>query len=159
MIKQWLVAVFGAASIIVAAPVSSQQLAGFYAGAELGNADFGDDDDTAIKVLGGYQVNRNIAAEVAYSMLYDKGGAEVNALELVGIFSFPLQNQLSVFGKLGFANVDVETRFGSDDKTELTYGIGAQYDVSQRLGVRAGWQRYDTDDEVDLLSIGVVYRF
>ncbi|MCD6043721.1 MAG: OmpA-like transrane domain, partial [Burkholderiales bacterium] len=59
----------------------------------------------------------------------------------------------------GFANVDVETPGGSDDKTELTWGLGAQYDVSARLGVRAGWQRYETDEEVDLLSIGVVYRF
>jgi OOP family OmpA-OmpF porin len=152
-------AVAGAAAIIASPPAFSQQLAGFYAGAEVGNADFGSDDDTAIKVLGGYQVTPNVAAEVAYSMLYDKGGAEVNALELVGVGMFPLANQFSVFGKLGFARVEVETRFGSDDEIELTYGIGVQYAASPRLGIRGGWQRYDTDDEVDLLSIGFIYRF
>jgi OmpA-OmpF porin, OOP family len=156
---KWLMAFASAAAIIVSTPALSQQLAGFYAGAEVGNADFGSDDDTAIKVLGGYQVTRNVAAEVAYSMLYDKGGAEVNALELVAVGMFPLANQFSAFGKLGFARVEVETRFGSDDEVELTYGIGVQYDASPRLGIRGGWQRYDTEDEVDLLSIGFIYRF
>ena len=92
-------------------------------------------------------------------MLYDKGGAEVTALEVVGVGLFPVANQLSIFGKLGFANVDVETPGGSDDGVELTWGLGVQYDVSTRLGVRAGWQRYETDEEVDLLSVGVVWRF
>jgi OOP family OmpA-OmpF porin len=157
--KKWLVAVIGAAALALSAAASAQQLTGFYAGAEFGQADVGSDDDTAVKILGGYQVNRNFAAEVGYSMLFDKGGVEVTALEVVGIGLFPVANQLSIYGKLGFANVDVETPGGSDDKTELTWGLGAQYDVSARLGVRAGWQRYETDEEVDLLSIGVVYRF
>jgi OOP family OmpA-OmpF porin len=157
--KKWFVAVIGAAALALSSAASAQQLTGFYAGAEFGQADFGSDDDTAVKILGGYQVNRNFAAEVGYSMLYDKGGSEVTALEVVGIGLFPVANQLSIYGKLGFANVDVETPAGSDDKTELTWGLGVQYDVSARLGVRAGWQRYETDEEVDLLSIGVVYRF
>lgn len=157
--KNWLVAVCGALALALSASVPAQQMTGFYAGAEFGQADFGSDDDTAVKLLGGFQVTRNVAAEVAYSMLYDKGGAEVSALEVVGIGSFPLANQLSLFGKLGFANVDVETPGGSDDGIELTWGLGVQYDVSARLGVRAGWQRYETDEEVDLLSIGVLYRF
>jgi OOP family OmpA-OmpF porin len=157
--KKWLVAVVGAAALALSAAASAQQLTGFYAGAEFGQADFGSDDDTAVKLLGGFQVNRNFAAEVGYSMLYDKGGAEVTALEVVGVGLFPVANQLSIFGKLGFANVDVETPGGSDDGVELTWGLGVQYDVSTRLGVRAGWQRYETDEEVDLLSVGVVWRF
>jgi OOP family OmpA-OmpF porin len=157
--KKWLVAVVGAAALALSAAASAQQLTGFYAGAEFGQADFGSEDDTAVKLLGGYQVNRNFAAEVGYSMLFDKRGVEVTALEVVGIGMFPVANQLSIYGKLGFANVDVETPGGSDDKTELTWGLGVQYDVSTRLGVRAGWQRYETDEEIDLLSVGVVWRF
>jgi OOP family OmpA-OmpF porin len=157
--KKWLVAVVGAAALALSAAASAQQLSGFYVGAEFGQADFGSDDDTAVKLLGGFQINRNFAAEVGYSMLYDKGGSEVTALEVVGVGMFPVANQLSIYGKLGFANVDVETPGGSDDKTELTWGLGVQYDVSTRLGVRAGWQRYETDEEVDLLSVGVVWRF
>ena len=156
---KWLIAVFGAAALLASAPASAQQMAGFYAGAEVGQADVGNDDDTAIKVLGGYQFHTNLAAEVAYSMLFDKGGSEVNALEVVAVGLFPLANQFSLYGKLGLANVDVETPVGSDDKTELTFGLGVQYDASRQLGIRAGWQRYDTDEEVDLFSVGFVYRF
>ena len=37
--------------------------------------------------------------------------------------------------------------------------LGVQYDFTRNLGARAQWQRYDTDNEVDLLSVGIVYRF
>lgn len=158
--KKWLVAVLGATALAFsAAGASAQQLTGFYAGAEFGNADFGPDDDTAIKVFGGYQFHPNIAAEVAYSLLADQGSTEIKALEAVAVGTFPIANQLSVFGKLGLANINVEVGPFDDDETELTWGVGLQYDVSQRLGVRAGWQRYETDEEIDLLSIGVLYRF
>lgn len=157
--KKWLVAAFSAFALALSAGVSAQQLTGFYAGAEIGNADYGPDDDTAFKLFGGYQFHRNIAAEVAYSMLADQGSTEITALEAVVVGLFPIANQLSVFGKLGFANIEVDSGGSSNDDTELTWGFGVQYDISQRLGVRAGWQRYETDNEVDLMSIGVLYRF
>lgn len=160
MTRNWLVAVLGSAAMIVSAGVSAQQTApGWYIGADIGQADFGSEDDMAVKILGGYQINRNFAAEAGYGMLFDKSNTEVTALELVAVGSFPLTNQFSVFGKLGLANVDVETGAGSNDKTELTYGVGAQYDLSPKLGLRGQWQRYDTDQEIDLFSIGIVYRF
>jgi OmpA-OmpF porin, OOP family len=80
-------------------------------------------------------------------------------MEIVAVGMFPVMDKLSVIGKLGFANVEVDTPVGSDDKTELTYGVGVQYDFTRNLGARAQWQRYDTDNEVDLLSVGIVYRF
>jgi len=161
MTKNWLVAMLGSAAMAVSAGAPAQQgpTPGFYVGADVGNADFGSEDDTAIRVLGGYQINRNFAAELGYSQLLDKGGVEVSAFELVGIGLFPLGNRFSIFGKLGFANVDVETPGTSQDRTELTYGVGVQYDLTPRFGLRGQWQRYDTDTEVDVLSVGVTYRF
>jgi len=161
MTKKWLVAMLGTAAMTLSAGGLAQQttVPGFYIGAEVGQADFGSEEDTAFKIIGGYQFHRNIAAEAGYGLLFDKGGAEVTALEVVAVGIFPVMDRLSVIGKLGFANVDVETSVGSDDKTELTYGLGAQYDFTRNLGARAQWQRYDTDQEVDLLSIGIIYRF
>jgi OmpA-OmpF porin, OOP family len=158
MTKQWFVAVLGAAAMTASAGALAQSTpSGFYVGAEVGNADFGADDDTAIKLLAGYQFHRNIAAEVAYGMLYDKGGAEANAIEVVAVGMFPVANQLSILGKIGFAQIDADP---GDRDTELTWGIGAQYDFNRNVGVRAQWQRYETDpNEVDLLSVGVIYRF
>ena len=162
MNKNWIVSMLGAAALAVSAGAYAQQPAttGFYIGAEVGNTDLdGADDDIGFKLLGGYQFHRNIAAELGYGMLYDKGGAEVTAIELVAVGMFPIANQLSIIGKLGFANVDVEVAGASDDKTELTWGLGVQFDFSRNLGMRALWQRYETDNAVDFLAVGVTWKF
>ena len=158
--KAWLAAVLGAASLTLSSGALAQQSTGWYVGADIGNAEINNGpDDTAWRLVGGYQFNRNLAAEVGYSSLLDKDGVEATALELVAVGMFPIANRFSVFGKVGFANVEVESAAGSDDKTELTYGVGVQYDFSPRLGLRGQWQRYDTENEVDVLSVGVVYKF
>ena len=159
MTKKWLVAVLGAAAMAASTGVLAQQSAagtGFYVGADVGNADFGSEEDTAFNLFAGYQFHPNVAAEVAYGMLYDKGGAEANSFEVVAVPMFPLTPQFSLFGKFGFAHIDADP---GDRDTEITYGIGVQYEATTKIGVRAQWQRYDTDQEIDLLSIGVVVRF
>ena len=158
--KGWLAAILGAAAIVLSSGALAQQgTQGWYVGADIGNAEVADEDDTALRFLGGYQFNRNLAAEVAYSRLLDKNGVEATALELTAVGSFPIANQFSVFGKIGFANVEVDTPAGSDDKTELTFGVGVQYDLSRNFGLRAQWQRYDTEEEVDVMSIGFIWKF
>ena len=160
MTKKWLVSMLGAAAMIVSAGALAQPtVPNFYIGAEVGQTDVGSEDDTGFKILGGYQFHRNIAAEIGYGLLFDKSGIEVTTMEAVAVGMFPLNNQFSILGKLGFANVDFERSTGSDDGIELTYGIGVQWDFTRNLGARLQWQRYDSDQEVDLLSIGIVYRF
>jgi len=161
MTKKWLVSMLGAAAMAVSAGALAQSTTtGFYIGAEAGNTDVsGADDDIGFKLLGGYRFHPNIAAEVGYGMLYDKDDVEVTALEFVALGMFPINNQFSIIGKLGLANVEADTRFGSEDKTELTWGLGVQFDFSRNLGVRALWQRYETEEAVDFLAVGVTYRF
>ena len=159
MNKKWMVSMLGAAAMAVSAGAYAQQPAatGFYIGAEVGNTDVGGaDDDIGFKILGGYQFHRNIAAELGYGLLYDKSGVEVKALEAVALGIFPIANQFSVIGKLGFANVDFNP---GGDKTELTWGVGVQYDFNRNLGLRALWQRYETDDAIDYLAVGVTWKF
>jgi OmpA-OmpF porin, OOP family len=162
MNKKWLVSMLGAAAMTVSAGALAQSTAttGFYIGVEAGQTDVpGGDDDIGFKLLGGYRFHPNIAAEVGYGMMYDKDDVEVTALEFVAVGMFPIANQFSIIGKLGLANVEVDSRFGSEDKTELTWGIGAQFDVTRNLGVRALWQRYETNDAVDFLAVGVTWKF
>jgi OOP family OmpA-OmpF porin len=157
MSKKWLVAMLGAVAMSVSAGAMAQgMMAGFYAGLEIGQAQLAEEDDIAFKFLGGYQFHRNVAAEVAYSMLVDKGGQEANAIEVVAVGLFPVAPQFSVLGKLGFANVDFEP---GGDKTKLTFGFGVQYDFTPKIGLRAQWQRYNTDEEIDLFTIGGVWKF
>ena len=158
MTKKWLVAMLGAAAMAASAGALAQQNP-WYVGLDVGQAEAGSEDDTAFRLLGGYRLNPHFAAEAGWSRLFDTGNVEVSALELVGVGMFPLAQQLSVFGKLGLARVEVETPGFSDDRTELTFGFGLQYDMAPQIGLRAQWQRYDTDDEIDVISVGAIFRF
>jgi opacity protein-like surface antigen len=71
----------------------------------------------------------------------------------------PHQPPFSVFAKLGFANAYIESSTIDEEKVDLTYGLGLQYDATRNIGIRAQWQRYDTSEEIDLFSLGVVWRF
>jgi len=166
--KKWIAAMFGAAALLASAGALAQARdVGFYAGASIGSADLGPDDDTAIKVFGGYQINKTFSAEFGYTDLGDVAvigqTAKANAWELVGLAKFPVGNRVSLYGLLGLAKVDFErTVLGvrtSENDTQLTIGFGGQYDFTPQLGVRGQWQRYDTDQEIDVFSIGFVYKF
>jgi opacity protein-like surface antigen len=158
--KKWLVSLLGAAAITVSTGALAQAtVPNFYIGAEVGQGD-NSESDTGFKFLGGYQFHKNIAAELGYGMLIDKNSVEVTTIEAVAVGIFPLTPNFSILGKLGFANVDVETPVGSEDKTELTYGVGVQWDFTRNLGVRGTWQAYNADpDDVSYISVGVVWRF
>ena len=166
--KEWIAAAFGCAAMLASGGALAQARdVGFYAGASLGSADLGPDDDTAIKVFGGYQINKTFSVEFGYTDLGDVAvlgqTAKANAWELVGLARFPVGNRVSLYGLLGLAKVDSERSFlgarTSDDSTELTIGFGGQYDFTPQIGVRGQWQRYDTDQEIDVFSIGFVYKF
>lgn len=177
-IKALLVIAGFSAAAGLAGPASAQMsdiMSSAYIGASFGQSDFGDtcsgfagcdDKDSAWKIFGGYQINRTFGVELGYTNLGEVSvagaGAEVTAWELLGIAAIPV-GPVSLYGKLGFARAEVEGTGAlaglSDTGTELTYGIGVQYDFTKQLGIRGEWQRYDLDDAVDVLSVGVVFRF
>lgn len=165
MTKKWLVSMLGAAAMSVSAGALAQTtmatVPNFYVGADVGQVDVEEENDTGFKILGGYQFHRNIAAELGYGLLFDKEGAELTTWELVAVGMYPLTPQFSIIGKLGFAMWEVEVEgFGSEDGTDLTWAVGVQYDITKNLGLRAQWQTYEADEaDADFLSIGVVWRF
>lgn len=190
-------ALLGAALLAAPALGSAQeQDRGWYAGGSLGRADYKntceglgvpcDDSDSAWRLFGGYRYSRGVAVEVGYA---DFGAtsasgtvagvgvqahAEVTAWDLSGVFSLPVGERLSIFGKLGVYRAEVEsagnvgafTGSASDTGSGFTYGVGAQYDLSRAFGVRAEWQAYDNvggpgtgEDDVSALMLGVLLRF
>jgi len=81
-------------------------------------------------------------------------------------------DKLGVTGRLGaFNSAEVDPsnngyKLGSDMALRPTYGMGIRYDVSTNLRLQGGWDRYHLgptlrpgDGEVDLLTIGLKYRF
>ena len=166
MTTKWFVSMLGAAAIAVSgaafAQTSTPTVPSFYIGAEVGQSDAGPDDDVGYKILGGYQFHRNLAVEVAYGFLFDKNDTEVTALEVVAVGLWPLGNNFHLLGKLGFANweTDQPAPFQSEDGTDLTWALGAQFDFARNLAFRVTWQRYETDpEEIDFLNVGVIWKF
>jgi OmpA-OmpF porin, OOP family len=139
-----------------------------------------DDSDTALRIFGGYQWNRHIGLEVGYATLGEvkasvgalSATAEAKAFDLMAVGTLPVAEKFNVFGKLGWfkADTDVSSNFGvsgSDSSSGLTYAVGAGYDFNKNFGLRLEWQRYTDvggnnsggETDVDVMSIGVVYRF
>ena len=191
-----VIAFLGIASAAAAFPAAAQMsMSAAYLGGGIGQSKFKDscsnlgspggscdDKDTAWKLFGGYQFNRNFAAELGYSDLGkakadDGAGATVEAkswaTDLSAIGSIPF-DAFSIFGRLGgyYGKTDL-TGFASGSKStsNLTYGAGAQYDFSKSLGVRGEWQRYnkmkarddasgtEAESNVDVLGVSLLYRF
>jgi|SRR6266850_4337429 len=191
MINRSLIAVAGLTAAALAAPASAQMsLSSAYIGGSLGQSKFKvdcggvttcDTKDTAFRIFGGYQVNRNFAAELGWAKLgkahfADSGGSadlEASAFDLSALGAFPLGSQFSVFGRLGFYLSKAEfsgDATGSKNSNGITWGFGGQFDLNRNLGLRAEWQRYNkvkaqesggTEDkgDIDALSIGVLWRF
>jgi OOP family OmpA-OmpF porin len=142
-----------------------------------------DDSDTAFKLYAGYQLNRNLAAELGYAdlgkaTLTGPGGRDEiasTAWDLTGLFGAPIGNSgLSVFGRLGLYVGDVKLSgpdHGTKTNSGLTFGLGGEFDFTRNLGLRAEWQRYakmkvrndvtgvEDDGDVDALTVGLLYRF
>lgn len=186
-------AIIGLASAMAFAGPALAQDTGFYAGIHIGQASAKDgcegagalgvscdDEDTAFKILGGYQFNKNFAVELGYTDFGEVSGGgavgnfstEATAFELVAVGMMPLADRFSVYGKIGMYRADVDASgtgiFGSvsESNTDLTFAVGVRYDFTRNLGVRAEWQKYQdvgggdiSESDVDVLSVGVIWKF
>ncbi|MCW8874344.1 MAG: outer membrane beta-barrel protein [Gammaproteobacteria bacterium] len=152
---------------------------GFYAGASIGQATIDgcsgvtncDDEDTGWKIFGGWEMNQNIAFEAAWVDMGEISGsigasavsAEADGWTLAVKGILPLNEQFGVFARVGFIDWEIEGGGAlsgvDDDGTDLMYGIGAQYMFTDQFGMFGEWEWYDIDDDVDLLSIGVLIKF
>jgi OOP family OmpA-OmpF porin len=196
-LKKTTIAAFLAASGIVVSSAAMAQAKsadqGFYAGARIGQSKVDidctgascEDTDTAFGIFGGYKINRNFAVEAGYTD-FGKVNATVavpaatlevksNAFEVVGVGALPLNQQFSVYGKLGFyrgeakASATLGAFSGSqkETNTDLTLGVGVQYNFNPQLGVRGEWQRYGSMGgdsiggtfDLDVFAVGVTYKF
>ena len=190
-------AALGMVSLIAWAGPTLAQDTGFYAGIALGQSKINidcegattcDEKDTAWKIFGGYQLNRNFAVELGYVNFGEgrvAGAAppfgtasvtfESTAFELVAVGMLPLADKFSLYGKIGLYRADTDadvtlTGFPpateSDSNTDLTFGVGVRFDITRNLGLRAEWQRYGDvsasdfgESDIDVISLGVLFRF
>lgn len=138
-----------------------------------------DDTDNGAKIFTGYFFNRHVGAELSYLDLGKFAGSfngvttqetEVTAYDLTLVGSLPLPSGFALFGKIGAARWNVDTRTAasvSKSGTGLSIGAGAQYDFGARFGVRVEWEQLaDVGDrdvtgqsDVRFVSASALYRF
>ncbi len=182
-------AILGLAALVFASPAAAQgRDMGAYVGVAIGQATQDgqcdnvappvtcDDKDSAWKIFGGYQFNRNLAVELGYSNFGEataRSGAgfvtdEASAFEMTGVLMLPLADRFSIYGKLGFYRGELErtsnlaTPTGTNSSTGLTFGGGVRFDVTNAIGVRLEYQIYpDLGDlpDVKVMSVGVLFKF
>jgi OOP family OmpA-OmpF porin len=154
-----------------------------------------EETDTGYKLYAGHRFSRNVAVEggwvdfgkfSARRTVTAPGAATLNYdakisgwnIDAVGIW--PLANQFAIFGRLGGlystlkttrtgTNVAIAPESVSPKKSELNlhWGLGASYDFSRTIAVRAeyeqaqkvGDQATTGEGDVRLMSLGVVVKF
>ncbi|CAG9931649.1 outer membrane beta-barrel protein [Candidatus Nitrotoga arctica] len=197
------VALLGAGSTfivpsVIAAPGPGQSA--YYIGGSVGQSKYKDipqglrnvdDKDTGYKVYGGYQINPNWGVEATYfdlgkftgndtafngsTVVPVNASAKVQAWGLAGVFTAPISNGFSVFGKLGLARNELKTNASGlgfrahqkESSTGANFGFGATYDFVPNLAVRAEWERLNKvgdnattgETDMDFLSAGITFKF
>lgn len=168
------------------ARITSGLLAGRFAVPSIAD----DDRDTGYKIFGGYQANKYFAVEGGYFDLGKfgftantlppgslSGNIKVNGMNLDLVGTLPITERFSAFGRVGanyahtrdtFAGTGAVTVIranASTRDTNIKYGAGIQFAMTENLGVRGEVERYRINDavgnrgDIDLVSIGLVYRF
>lgn len=133
----------------------------------------------------GYSLTNHFAIEVAYrDLLSIDGGetsedyeyrfnSELSALQASLVASYPLNEAVSVYGRLGVGKIEVDTssyendwgditrESESESKTKALFGIGGRYAVTEQFGVRAEYSRFAEieDTTISSLSLAIDYHF
>jgi len=139
-----------------------------------------DGKDSGFKIFGGYHFSPNLALEVAYVDLGEltysgtfgglpvtNGKVETSGLNTSLVGTFPVNPNFSFFAKAGLFAWSADARdvtgglpfSGSDNGGDFSFGFGGAFQIDRNLSLRAEWERYDANDDISLLSIGLAYRF
>lgn len=149
-----------------------------------------DTHDTGYKLFGGYRFNGNFGIEGSYvdfgkekfNWTYSpvesgSGTVAAKAFAVAATGRLPLGNAIALLGKLGVASTQIKYRESwsqpgyseniSRNRTSTVpvFGLGAEYALSNNLGLRAEYELYgkvkmgDSKVRTDLLSVSLGYSF
>jgi outer membrane protein with beta-barrel domain len=132
-----------------------------------------DGSGTAFKLQGGYRVMRYFGVEADYrdfgSQDDNVGGQETEidttSLDLFAMGVVPVGRSFEVFAKAGWSNWNADVTVqgvgsGSNDGTDLAYGLGGSYAVG-KFDLRLEFEQFDIADadNVTCASVGFNYKF
>ncbi len=173
------------------ATIDDPRIAGDLLGAGLTNTGINNDNrHFGFKVYGGYEFNPYLALEAGYFDLGQfgftattmpagtlQGDIKVRGANFDAVGMVPLGDNFSLFARAGLVYAVAHDSFAgtgavavldpAPQKAEPNYkfGLGAQYNFTQTVGMRLEAERYRIDDavgnrgDIDLYSVGLVFRF
>jgi OOP family OmpA-OmpF porin len=150
---------------------------GIYLGASVGQSGLEIDDfdydasATGYKIIAGWRFLDWLAVEGNYvdfgsgddRVAGTKIETEADGISLSAVGFLPV-GPVDLFARVGAVDWSADISSpgigsGSDDGTDLTYGIGAQFRVWS-LSIRAEYEMFDVSDaDLDMISLGVTWTF
>lgn len=155
-----------------------------YFGANFGSSDYDlggcapgtscEGNNFGFKVYGGGQLTRMLGLELSYVDLgtvgRNNGDTWARGLNLGLVANAPM-GPVNVFAKLGGvygwthqSSPIAGVATGKNADLDISYGLGAQFDVTRKLAIRGDWDVYRLTfasgrENVALYSLGVVYKY
>jgi opacity protein-like surface antigen len=156
-----------ASSLALLAISAQAQTAGYYAGAEMFNNRFTDHNSTTGGgMFAGYRLGNGLAVEVNGNRIgkVDTGvfKASVSQMSISALYSLPVSNTVSVFGRLGYGGMRVSDADSERDRgvkldNGMIYGGGISYQVNKQVAVRGEFRKPEKD--IRGFGVGVSYNF
>ena len=121
-----------------------------------------------VGVFGGYAINKFIAIEAEStnlgSIVADR--VKITTRGINAVVSLPIEEQLSLFLKLGQANTQENFQGVTANRAGLTFGVGSQFYLNESMGLRFSWDHYSYGGEqgfhkgtANLYTVGGMLRF
>ncbi|MBN1907697.1 MAG: outer membrane beta-barrel protein [Deltaproteobacteria bacterium] len=97
----------------------------------------------------------------------DTVSIESNGFTISSILEYPIINNFSVFGTIGFSYLDVDrdvylgstgpgtnilSYSSSNSEGDILYGMGLRYKISDYLKIRIQWEHYNIDASDTIVS-------
>ena len=169
-------------AILTASSVSAE---GFYVGAGISQERIKDSGPDSVKstnaiALIGYDINDMISVEAETSLPVSKDNSTESLSEIPTDFSvyhtavfakftLPTSGSFKPFARAGMTKVafkaEDESNYAVLDDTVFSYGIGAEWALSEKFGLRADYtiSKFDPYDDspvdVEVIALSSVYRF
>ena len=125
-----------------------------------------DADDNSYKIFFGFRFLKFFGVEGEYVDFgeFEDGGANIEATAFSAYAVGALQIwRFDLFAKAGLAAWDSELSGGisrDETGTDIAYGVGGAFRITDRVWVRAEWEVFEVDDaDLDMASLGADFRF
>lgn len=142
--------------------------------------------DPGFKFISGYKANDLFSVELEYKdqmefgvgnvfsgnelWLTDQSDVELESKTLFfsGISTFAIDETKRLYLRGGLYNWDLKTNnqiaadksSGNKSGTDLFYSVGSYFDVTERIGFSAEWERFEYEnDDVDFISTEIHFNF